>query len=78
MNKLRFHYLSATPAVTDTTCNNEQELYEPPSRNVQKSNFWVEKASLHNLEVFIEKLEHIIFQRSNCNKNVFHNITKSE
>ena len=31
VNKLRFYYLSATPAVTDTTCNNEQELYEPPS-----------------------------------------------
>ena len=34
--------------------------------------------SLHNLEAFIEKIEHIIFQPLNRNKNVFHNITKNE
>ena len=32
---------------------------------------------MHNLEAFIQKIEHIIFQSLNRNKNVFHNDAKS-
>ena len=79
VNKLRSHYLNSTSTVTGTTDNNKQVLGEPPPKNVEKkSNFRVKTASSHNLEVFIEKIEHIIFQPLNHNKNVFHNITKNE
>ena len=77
VNKLRSHYLNATSTVTGTTDNNKQALDEPPPKKVEKkSNFRVKTTSSHNLEAFIEKIVHIIFQPLNHNKNVFHNITK--
>ena len=79
VNKLRSHYLNATSTVTGTTNNNKQALDEPPPKKVEKkSNFRVKTTSLHNLESFIEKIEHIIFRPLNHNKDVFHNITKNE
>ena len=32
---------------------------------------------MHNLEAFIDKIEHIIFQPSNRNKNIFRNVKKT-
>ena len=79
MSNLRFHYLNATSTVIDTTDNNKQGLDEPSLKKVEKkSNFWIKATNSHNLEAFIEKVEHIIFQFSNRNKNVFHNITENE
>ena len=79
VNKLRFHYLNAASTVTYTNDNNKQVRDEPPPKKAEKkSNFRVKATSSHNLEAFIEKIEHIIFQPSNRNKNVFHNITKNE
>ena len=79
MSKLRFHYLNATSTVTDTTVdNNKQALDEPPPKKVEKNNnFQVKTTSLHNLEAFMEKTQHILFQPLNHNKNVFH-VTKNE
>ena len=74
VNKLRFHYLNATSTVTSTTDNNKQALDESALKKVEKkSNFRVKTASSHNLEAFIEKIEHIIFQPLNRNKTIFHN-----
>ena len=78
VNKLRFHYLNATSNVTEITDNNKQALDESSDKVKKNFNFWVKTASSHNLEAFIEKIEHILFQPLNCNKNVFHNITKKE
>ena len=39
-------------------------------------NFRVKTTSLHNLETFIDKIEHTIFQPSNPNKNIFRNVKK--
>ena len=65
--------------MTGTTNNNKQAPDEPPPKKVEeKSNFRVKTTSSHNLEAFIEKIDHIIFQPLNRNKNVFHNITKNE
>ena len=65
--------------MTNATDNNKQALDEPPSKKVEKkTNFQVKATSSHNLEAFIEKIQYIIFQPSNRNKNVFHNITENE
>ena len=79
VNKLRFHYLNATSNVIDTSDNNKQALDEPPPKKVEKkSNFRVKTTNSPNLEAFNGKVEHIIFQPSNCDTNVFPNITKNE
>ena len=52
---------------------------KPPPKKVEKSsNFRLKATRSHCLEAFIEKIEQSIFQPTNYNKKVFHNITREK
>ena len=76
-----FQYVNPTPSDDNTTNSddNSQKLEKPPPKKVEKSsNFRLKTTRSHYLEAFIEKVEQSIFQPTNYNKKVFHNITGEE
>ena len=64
---------------TNANDNNSEKLEIPPPKKVEKSsNFYLKTTRSHCPESFIEKVDHGIFQSTNYNKKVFHNITTEE
>ena len=51
---------------------------QKPKKVKKSSNFCLKTTKSHCLEAFIEKVEQSIFQPTNYNKKVFHNVTKKK
>ena len=80
VNKPHYTFQNSNQSTTEPSVNNdEQQLEDPPPKNVVKTaNFRVKATNSHCLEVFIEKNEQSMFHPENVNTKVFHNITKKE